>query len=336
MSKSPHPANGAPKKSRVSLKDVAVAAGVSIATASYALNQTGAVSTEVRRKVQRVAERLGYIPNTAAQSMRTGKTNSIGLVLPDLKNPFFPELAQAVETQARASGYSVFLIDCQGAPEVEREGVGRLVSQGVEGIVWCPCSATDTLAEFRESTPVVVVDRPMENYDVVMSDYDSGGRTLAKLLVDRKAERIGLISGPQNLLVAKLRRDAFLDHKPDHFEIVWETETEFSLNLSPQAKKRCRSIEGVDVIVCANDMIAIAVIAELKAAGTAVPDDVGVVGFDDVPWATIVSPALTTVRQSLAELGSQATALLLSRIIGDPGSLRRINIGVELVERESL
>lgn len=320
----------------MSLKDVAEAAGVSIAAASYALNQTGTVSTEVRRKVQRTAERLGYIPNTAAQSMRTGKTNSIGLVLPDLKNPFFPELAQAVETQARASGYSVFLIDCQGTPEVEREGASRLISQGVEGIVWCPCSAIDTLAEFRKSIPVVVVDRPMENYDVVMSDYDAGGMALAKLLIDRKANRIGLISGPQNLLVAKLRRNAFLNHKPENSKIIWEAETAFDLNLSTNAKKRCRSLEDVDVIVCANDMIAISAIVELKAAGTAVPDDVGVVGFDDIPWAAIVSPSLTTVRQSLSELGSEAVTLLLSRIAGESGSLRRVNIGVETVERESL
>lgn len=336
MPKSPHPAGGAPKTGRVSLKDVAEAAGVSIATASYALNQRGAVSAEVRRKVRRIAERLGYIPNTAAQSMRTGKTNSIGLVLPDLKNPFFPELAQAVETQARVSGYSVFLVDCQGNPEVEREGVSRLVSQGVEGLVWCPCSATDTLAEFRNSIPVVVVDRPMDSYDVVMSDYDAGGRVLAKLLATRKVDRIGLFSGPQNISIAKLRRDAFISHNPKHSTIVWEVETDFSLNLSPKARERCRSIEGVDVIVCANDMIAIAVVAELKAAGVAVPGDVGVVGFDDVPWAAIVSPSLTTVRQPLAELGSQAATLLLSRIAGGPGSLRRINIGVEIVERDSL
>lgn len=335
MAKTPTSSIVSERRARVGLRDVARSAGVSLAAASYALNQTGNVSAEVRRKVRRVAEELGYTPNNAAQAMRTGKTNSIGLILPDLRNPFFPKLAQAVATQARASDFSVFLVDCLGDPQVELEAATRLVKQGVDGFVWCPCSANDTLAAFRKTVPVVVIDRPMPDYDVVMSDYDAGGRELARLLSDRGAARVGLVTGPIGLPIAQLRRQAFFAHKPASCAVQWEVQTEFGLTLSAAAQDRCRRAHDVDVIVCANDMIAVAVIAELKAAGFDVPRDLGVVGFDDIPWAEIVSPSLTTVRQSLAEIGAQAASLLLSRIASGPGPARHLNIGVEIVRRGS-
>lgn len=335
MAKAPKAAKVKKAEGRPGLRDVAKAAGVSIATVSYALNGRGNLSKEMISRVRKVAESLGYLPNGAAQAMRTGRTKTIGLVLPDLTNPFFPELAQSIEVQARKLGLSVFLIDSQGDPEIEREGVSRLVTQGVDGIVWCPCSARDSLAEFREQIPVVAIDRPIPSYDVVMSDYDAGGVAIADLLLARDCRKIGLLSGPQDLAVAKLRRDAFLDHKPERCEVIWEAETAFSLDLSEAAKDRCRTPGGVDVIICANDMIAIGAIAELQVNGFTVPDDIAIIGFDDIPWARIVSPPLTTIRQPLADLGTQATELLVARIADKTAACRRIIIGVDVIRRDS-
>lgn len=335
MAKTPKSEKAPKADGRPGLRDVAKAAGVSIATVSYALNGRGNLSKDVIERVRKIAQTLGYLPNGAAQAMRTGKTNAIGLVLPDLTNPFFPELAQSIEVQARRLGLSVFLIDSQGDPDIEREGVSRLVTHGVDGIVWCPCSAEDSLAELRDQIPVVAIDRPIPGYDVVMSDYDAGGVAIAELLTSRDYRRIGILSGPQILTVAQLRRDAFLDHKPIQCEIVWEAETDFSLSLSEAAKRRCHSLENVDVVICANDMIAIAAMAQLRANGVTVPDDVRIIGFDDIPWAQIVSPSLTTIRQPLSELGAKATELLVARIADKTAPCRRVIIGIDVARRDS-
>src|SRR5262249_1668676 len=122
----------------VTVKDIAAAVGVSVATVSNVLNERPNVGEPTRRKVLEVARRLGYRPNRAAQAMRTGRTRTLGLVLPDLTNPFFPELAQAVENKARSQGLVVCLVDSQNRPEGEADGFALLMQHAVDGIIWCP------------------------------------------------------------------------------------------------------------------------------------------------------------------------------------------------------
>lgn len=322
-------------RNRPTLQDIAKKAGVSAATVSYVLNGTGSVSENVRKLVRKTAKEIGYRVNHVAKATRTGQTQSFGLILPDLNNPFFPQLAQAVQGAARRAGYAVFLIDSEGSAEVEREAAEDFIRRGVEGIVWCPATEADTLAEFRSDLPIVVIDRPLPDYDTISSDYLAGGRLLAKQVISLGHSRIGMIVGPQRLSSAKQRRDGFIGGLGQSGEVVWEVENAFSIDLSDKARQRLASLD-VSAIICGNDFIAIGTIRALHELGYRVPDDVSVLGFDDIPWASYSVPGLATVRQPLRAIGKEASSLLIRRIKGDDAPQVNIALGMQLVQRGSL
>lgn len=318
-----------------SIKDVAQRAGVSIAAASYALNGREGVAENTRRRIMQAVEELNYQPSKFAQSMRTGKTDTIGLVLPDLSNPFFPQFAKAVQQSAGQIGKSVLLIDTSNDPAIEREGVKRLVSQGVDGIIWWP-SSSDNCANVAEfGPPVVLVDFVQPGIDSVTSDHSIGGRMLASLINESSASSIGLIRGPANFRSATLRRDGLVENLDRTKSIVWEEANSFSPPLSDVIKSRLARSE-VDVVVCPNDLIAIEVIRYLKSLGKKVPEDVAVTGFGDIQFADVISPALTTIHQPLAELGNEAVNLLVRRFETPNAESQDVVLSVELVVRDSL
>ena len=184
----------------VTVKDIAAAVGVSVATVSNVLNERPNVGAVTRRKVLAAARRLGYRPNRAAQAMRTGRTRAIGLVLPDLTNPFFPELAQAVESKARSLGLVVCLIDSQNSVQGESDGFALLMQHAVDGVIWCPLGPRSPGSLKSISGPIVLIDRPRPGYAVVHSNYLQGGRLLAgaltaqsvALVIKAHAKRVGL------------------------------------------------------------------------------------------------------------------------------------------------
>ncbi|PCJ31461.1 MAG: LacI family transcriptional regulator [Alphaproteobacteria bacterium] len=320
---------------RVTLRDVAKESGVSVATVSYVLNDSGSVGNKVKEQVRSTINRLGYTPNFSAQAIRTGRTKTLGIIIPDLKNPFFPELAQSVESAARDSGFAVFLVDTQESVEAEAEGISKLIKHGVEGIIWCPSSEKDCFKKYAGSIPVVVIDRPLPNYDTVYSDYSKGGKLLAQYLLSEGHRKIGLISGPQTIESAAQRRKGFLEEIGIQAEIIWEIENPFSIKLCPEAVSELKK-QAVSVIVAGNDMIAIGAIKTLNKLKINVPESVSVVGFDDVPWSDIVHPSLTTIRQPLSELGKEAVNLLLRRIGNLTASKKSVILDVQLVVRDSV
>jgi LacI family transcriptional regulator len=318
-----------------SIKDVAKRAGVSIAAASYAVNGRDGVAEKTRQRIMEAVEELNYQPSKFAQSMRTGKTDAIGLVLPDLSNPFFPQFAKAVQQSAGQIGKSVLLIDTSNDAAIEREGVKRLVSQGVDGIIWWPSSTENCQAINELGPPIVLVDFVKPGIDSVTSDHDSGGRLLASFVNKARGNRIGLIRGPVNYRSASLRRDGFVNSLERSKSIVWEHTNAFSPPISDAIKSEL-ALTDVDVVICPNDLIAIEVIRYLKSLGREVPDDMAVTGFGDIPFADIVSPALTTIHQPLAELGRKAVDLLIRRFETPDAEAQDIVLGVNLVVRDSL
>lgn len=321
-------------RNRPTLRDIARITGVSAATVSYVLNGKGSVGVEVAELVRKTAKELGYRTNYVAKATRTGQTLSIGLILPDLKNPFFPQLAQSVQSAARTAGYAVFLMDSQGDIQVERDGAEDFIRRGVEGIVWCPATEHDSLAEFRADVPIVVVDRPLPKYDTISSDYHAGGGLLAAHVLAQGHRRIGMIVGPQSLSSARQRREGFVQEINGKAAIEWEVENAFSIDLSDDIRRQLEKLE-VSVIVCGNDFIAIGVIRALHELGRRVPKDVSVVGFDDIPWASFSIPALTTMRQPFTRLGEEAAGLLVRRILGETGPVVTTSLEMRLVVRGS-
>ena len=322
-------------RNRPTIRDIAEIAGVSAATVSYVLNGKGSVGANVQKLVLKTAKDIGYRANHAAKATRTGHTLSFGLILPDLKNPYFPQLAQVVQNAARRAGYAVFLVDSEEDEEVEREGAEDLISRGVEGLIWCPATERDSLSDYRSDVPIVVVDRPLPNYDTISSDYYSGGKLLADYILSSGHQRLGMIVGPQSLSSAKLRRDGFADQLDGKAQIKWEVENAFSIELSDQTRARLSDFD-VTAIVCGNDFIAIGAMRALHELGRSVPQDVSVVGFDDIPWASFSIPGLTTVHQPFSKLGIEAAALLIRRIMGDDAPQVNMSLDMRLLTRGSL
>lgn len=320
---------------RPTLQDVARKAGVSAATVSYVLNGTGSVGEDVQKLVRDAAKSIRYRVNYVAKATRTGQTLSIGLILPDLNNPFFPEMAHVVQAAARRAGYAVFLIDSEGDTANERSGAEDLIGRGVEGFVWFPASEHDSLAEFHEDLPIVVVDRPLPNYDTVSSDYIAGGAALAEHILAFGHRKIGMVLGPQSLSSARQRREGFVNALGDEGRIVWEIENNFSIELAAATRRQIEN-DDATVIVCGNDLIAIGVMRALHEQGRRVPAEMSVVGFDDIPWARYSIPGLATVRQPFGTLGKEAADLLIRRIAGDDSPNINLKLEMHLVPRGSL
>lgn len=324
-----------PKAQRVTLREIADAAGVSIATVSYVLNGRGAISPDTKQRIQRVVKKLGYRQNQAARAMKTGRTKIIGLVFPNIENPFFASLARSILDEAQASGYQTFLVDTEGSHDRERDVAAGLLQHGVDGIVWFPVDDRDTLARVGVDVPVVVLDRELPDQDLVQAEYYAGGRATAEYLTALGHQRFGLIEGPRAVRNARERSQGFIDAIGERSTVAWRIEHAYSMHLSDAAQDHLLARECT-AVVCGNDLIAIGALSVFQANGIAVPEDVSVVGFDDIPFASMVSPTLTTVRMPFEEMGREAVRLLLRRMADDlSGPRSRITLGIELIERAS-
>jgi LacI family transcriptional regulator len=318
------------------VKDIAAAVGVSVATVSNVLNGRPNVGRVNRQKVLRAAKRLGYLPNRAAQAMRTGRTRAIGLVLPDLTNPFFPELAQAVENTARGLGLLVCLIDSQGRAAGEADGFALLMQHAVDGIIWCPVGPRLPPYLRDAARPVVLIDRPRPGFPVVHSDYLMGGRLLAEYALSMGHRCVGLLSGPQNLASARQRRDGFVEAFPQDIRIAWEVVVGFDGILNADAVRALQQRGKATLIVAGNDLIAISAIRCLAEAGVHVPGDVSITGFDNIRWTDVVTPRLTTIAQPVGAIGAKAVQLMQQRMSGEKIASRPTIFDVTLIERDSV
>ena len=321
-----------PTGGRVTLRDVAAGAGVSPATVSHVMNDSKPVSDDVRRRVRAVAEELGYRGHRVARALRTGRTQSLGLVLPDLTNPFFPALAQAIEARARRRGYMLVLVDTGRSASTERRGLRLLEEHGVDGVIWIPSPA----ARFtmRPARPTVLIDRPRRGFDSVASDDEAGGRLLGERAVALGHERVLLLHGPRSAASTRARRAGLLAGLAGRAEVVAEHHAPYTSELAPEVRHALATTPAT-WIACGNDVLAVGAIDALRRAGRAVPGRVGVVGFDDIAWAALVTPGLTTVAHAVAEVGAAAVDLVVQRL-DEPGAPDRHRVlPVALVPRAS-
>jgi LacI family transcriptional regulator len=320
---------------RATLKEVAEAAGVSVASASYAINGTGTLGAQTREHILAVAGQLGYRPNHYAKAMKTGRFGAIGLVVPDLTNPVFPNLALAVIQTARNHGYSVFLTNTEGSIEEEFISVNLLAERGVDGVIWFPAADTDAVGSLITQTPTVVLSRNIVGYDVVQADDALGGEIAATHVVGAGHERIALITGPLEYLNARQRAQSAQHYIETHAKLAWSVSNPFSIDLEPAVREAIDRSEAT-AIIAGSDLIAIGAIHYLQSKGMRVPEDVSVLGFDDIPWAQLNSPPLTTIELPIEEMAVEAVEMLVRRIAHPSAPTRRIAFNVNLVERGSV
>lgn len=313
---------------RLTLKDVGRAAGVSAQTVSCAMNGTGSVSDEVRARVRKIAEELGYTPNQSAKAMRTGRSQIIGLVIPDIRNPFFPELAHEIEKAAAAAGYAVLFVDTHGSASDAADRIASLKRHAVDGVIM-----KEHLPEVsRLGLPSVIIGDPVAGVDSITSDDVQGGVLIAEYLLKNGHRSVGLVTSPA-LGCVQERRSAFIERFNGTIE--WEMYTPPSDEVTSEF---CAALDldRITAIVCSCDVIAVDVIRHLKGRGVNVPADVSMIGFDDIPWAKVVTPALTTIRQPYTELAKGAIKLLLSRMGNPDRRAKHVKLGVSLVERDTV
>jgi LacI family transcriptional regulator len=325
------------------MNDVARVANVSIATVSHVINGTRFVSAERVERVHEAMRELGYTPDATARSLRVGRTDTIGLVVPDNSNPFFAALARGIEEAGFEAGYTTILANSNERPDREHRYVSTLVSKRVDGLILSPSRGDHgTLARLLANAriPVVVVDREAElpNADFVLYDNEGGSYEATRYLLELGHTHIGCVAGPADASSATDRVRGFrraitaagLPEQP-----VVEADFHFAGGREATARLLDSGVP-LTALFAANDLMAAGAIRELAARGIAVPGDMSVIGFDDAPLAEMISPALTTMRQPLKDMAYSAVSLLLSRVTsGDGGAPVRKVLATSLVVRDS-
>jgi LacI family transcriptional regulator len=322
----------------ITIWQVAREAGVSVATVSRALNNKGPVGDATRRRVQEVATRLRYVPHGTARSLITRTTHTIGVLLPDIHGEFFSELIRGIDLAARRRGYHL-LVSGSHSDRAEMEAMLRTTRGRVDGlIVMSPEIEGEILtANLSESTPVVLLNRAAaaSRFDSICVDNYGGALAMTRHLRAAGYRRIAFVRGPAGNHDAEERLRGYRHGLGTHAEIL--IDGDFSEQAGYQAGRTILALEPrPDAVFAANDGMAIGVLAAVRDGGLDVPADLAVTGFDDIPIARYLSPALPTVHVPIDELGSRSLQRLL-RAIESPGrrTHRRETLPATLVVRES-
>jgi len=323
------------------IKDVARAAGVSVASVSRALNGHESVTETTRQRILAAAGQLRYVPHAAARSLITRRTDTIGVLLPDLHGEFFSELIRGIDAGARASGRHLLISSSHGS-EAEAAQALRMLQGRVDGlIVMSPHAGADVLgANLPAALPTVLLNTRVASgtYPAFSIDNYGGAAAMMKHLFASGRRRIAFISGPDNNFDADERlrgyRDAIAARKGAS-ELVLRGD--FSESSGYRAGiDLCERGERPDAIFAANDMMALGCLFALTERGVGVPGDIALAGFDDIPIARFVTPPLTTVRVRIADLGRRAFERLDALIAtGDDGARTTERLDCDLVVRQS-
>jgi LacI family transcriptional regulator len=315
----------AKRQQRVTLEDVAREAGVSPMTISRVINNKGRFSEATRRHVLEVAERLGYRPNRAARTLVTNKTMMVGFVVPDITNPYFAEIFQGIEDVFWESGYNVLVANTNESTTRERTILAQLDDGTVDGIIACASRLPDEhLLPLLEKFPAVVtITRPVPTHlaSAVVSHYTIGERMLmgAKYLSDTGRRNIGCVRLSHSSIY--LSDDEFMNEMaaqgtpiPTEWSVSCPPTWKAGYNLGRQLLQTYPELDG---IAGGNDLVTLGVMRAALELGRRVPNDLGLIGADDILLASQVTPPLTTFRIDKYEIGSMAARLLLLRMEGD-------------------
>jgi LacI family transcriptional regulator len=318
------------------IRDVARRAGVGTGTISRLLNDPKSVSPATRKRIEEAIAALGYRPNQMARSLSLGRTMTVGLVIPDIANPFFPQITRGLTDSVRATGYEVLLANSDGDPNEEHSLLETLASR-VDGIVLAPAAARAPAA--RPPLPLVLVDRGWrgDGADRVTAENREAMRRLVQRLFDGGHRAFAFLGGPPDIDTAAERRAGFEDAVEGRADVsVHWTAGPFRMESGyDRTRALLRAGARFTAVVAANDMLAAGALRALSEASVRVPAEVSLTGFDNLPWAALLTPALTTVDQSAYALGREAGELLLTRLAGGTGPPVTRRLAARIVWRDS-
>lgn len=322
--------------------DVAQRAKVSAATVSRVVNGRASVDPVLVARVQQAMQDLGYRPNAVARNLRRSQTSLWAVIISDIGNPFFTSLVRGIEDVAQGVGFSVVLCNSDENPDKEAQYVSAALAEQMAGVVISPSgkpAGVNRLIEAR--TPVVTIDRqlPGTPVDTVLVDNEHGAELATTHLVQAGYQNIACITGPRRLSTAMQRlrgyQRALEAHgAPPHEELI--RFADFRERGGYQAMAALLDQRSApDAVFVTNNLMAVGALEALSDRGMVVPDQMGVVGFDDIPWARLVRPSLTTVAQPTYELGRTAALLLAERIAAPSRPPSTVTLHTELHVRES-
>ncbi len=320
------------------LKDIAKGAGVTVTTVSRVLNNRGYISDETREKVYQVMKELNYQPNEIARSLSRKKSNIIGLIIPTIGHPFFSELSFYLEYYAYKEGYKLMLCNSQMEAKKEKEYIDMLRAHQVDGLILA--SHTLDVEEYINiELPLVTFDRKVRDIPYITSDNYQGGSLATNLLINKGCKKIVYIGGNLKLdLFANKRYDVFLEiaEKRGIEHLIVQTDLN-GFNIAEYRKlifDLLKEHPDIDGIFASSDLIAATVIRVAQRVNKKIPEDIKIVGYDDIQEASLFVPEITSIRQPIKKMGSMAIEVLKKQI--DKEKVANSNIvAVELVERET-
>jgi LacI family transcriptional regulator len=335
-----------PGARNASVKDVAATAGVSLGTVSNVLNRPDRVSPETREKVQRAMLELGFVRNESARQLRAGSSRTLAYVMLDAANPFFTDVSSGIDAAAEEVGLSLVLCNSRNSGERELSHLALLEQQRVQGILVTPVDPESPVLEevARRGTPVVVVDRTRADqaFCSVAVDDVLGGRLAVEHLADRGHERIAYVGGPAHLGQVRDRlqgaREAWAAAGRPDDSLTWIETAALTVAEGREAGARLAGIPARKrpaAAFCANDLVALGLLQHAISSGVRVPEDLSIVGYDDIEFAAAAAVPLTSVRQPRQLLGRTAAELVLDEASNPDHTHRQVLFTPELVARAS-
>lgn len=328
------------------LRDVAERAGVHLSTVSRVLNPgtRDMVSEEVAQRIQKIAREMGYRTNAFGYGLKTQRSTTIGVVVPDLTNPVFPPIIRAIEHKLRHDGYTAILGDSDSDPEQERVIIDKMMGRRVEGLILATAHLTDDVIEkiIAEDAPVVLINRATEKAGVISVTTDDlkGAKLAVDHVIDLGHKAVAHVAGPQSLSTGHDRYEGFVNAMRVRGLTVDKALIHFCKNYSEEEGRAAMAAlldsgKPFTAVVAANDLLALGCYAVLAERGVKCPDDISVTGYNDMPFTDKFNPPLTTIRVDLHHMGERAAEALLS-IIRDPDvRVKPIKLPPQLIVRGS-
>ncbi|MGD8117841.1 substrate-binding domain-containing protein [Vibrio sp. TRT 29B02] len=327
------------------MKDIAKLAGVSTSTVSHVINKSRYVSEEISLRVNSAAQQLNYRPSALARSLKVNRTKTIGMLVTTSTNPFFGEVVKGVERSCYHQGYNLILCNTEGDHERMRESINTLLQKRVDGLIlMCSSLEGERIEVFEQypDIPVVVMDwGPMLfTSDKIQDNSLRGGYLAAKHLIDSGHTEIGCITGPLVKHQAQMRYEGYkraLNESGLDFNANWIIEADFECEGGFEAfnKMLAKGRLPSAIFVC-NDMMAMGVINAANAKGIRIPEDISIIGYDDIHIAKFMSPSLTTIHQPKYRLGKAAVEALLNRLEKGATDAQVVQLEPTLVERATV
>lgn len=329
-----------------SIKDVAREANVSIATVSRVLNNIDVVNEDTKKRVLEAIKKLDYRPNIVARSLKTQRSRTIGIIIPDISNPIYPEIVRGAEDVCNIYDYNIILCNTDLDPEKEVEYLRVLGEKMADGAIYISNSLEKTIGKaIRESDiPLVLIetDENETGFPSVLVDNKQAAKDVVKYLVKKGDKRIAFIGGDRDAINANsVRYRGYVEALKEN-NLEYDEDIVYFCNQSLKAQDGYRAMNSIlnkckdiDALFCSSDALAIGAINALRNNGIRVPEEVDVVGFNDVHGGEFFYPRLTTVAQPLYDMGSVATRLLIKKINNEPNDKNVFVLPYTFIERDS-